>query len=68
MLWNPFSTRARPLATLKGHMASVIDIAISERSNQIISLSLDKTIKVRRHGVLELVCASMVPTSQAAPI
>jgi hypothetical protein len=45
MLWNPFS--CKHIAVLQGHNASVLRVAINERDNQIISMSVDKTIKAR---------------------
>ncbi|KAL3152253.1 hypothetical protein ABBQ32_001332 [Trebouxia sp. C0010 RCD-2024] len=44
MLWNPFQLQS--MATLQGHAAAITHITINERSNQIISLSSDKVIKV----------------------
>lgn len=44
ILFNPFSQK--PLATLLGHNAGIIEVAINDRENQIISLSSDKCVKV----------------------
>lgn len=44
ILFNPFSQK--PLATLLGHNAGVIEVAINDRENQIVSLSSDKCLKV----------------------
>ena len=46
ILWNPFSLK--PLASLIGHAAPVVSVAVHDRGNQLISLSADKCIKVHR--------------------
>lgn len=43
-IWNPYSQA--PLATLSGHLSSIVDVVVNDRYNQIISLGSDKTIKV----------------------
>ena len=43
-LWNIFTKRA--IAELKGHKAAISDILVIEPENQIISLSIDKTIAI----------------------
>ncbi|KAI8898271.1 WD40-repeat-containing domain protein [Globomyces pollinis-pini] len=44
-LWNPHRLH-HPMATLKGHNSPITDIAINEIHGQIISLSIDKNIKI----------------------
>ncbi|KAJ3130047.1 hypothetical protein HK098_006759 [Nowakowskiella sp. JEL0407] len=44
-LWNPHRIH-HPMAALKGHNSPIIDIAINENNEQIISLSVDKVCKV----------------------
>jgi len=44
VLWNIFTKRA--IAELKGHKAAISDILVIEPENQIISLSIDKTIAI----------------------
>ncbi|KAJ1533653.1 EF-hand calcium binding domain 8, partial [Nowakowskiella sp. JEL0078] len=54
-LWNPYRLK-HPMAALKGHNSPIIDITINEQSGQIISLSVDKAIKVwdiRKHQCLQ---------------
>ena len=46
ILWNPFSLK--PLASLIGHAAPIVSVAVHDRGNQLISLSADKCIKVCR--------------------
>ncbi|CEP03071.1 unnamed protein product (mitochondrion) [Plasmodiophora brassicae] len=42
--WDPF--RCREINSLSGHMAAVQQVVVNEDKNQIISLAVDKTIKV----------------------
>lgn len=54
LLWNPFSQK--PMASLAGHAASVQDVLINN-SGQIISLSVDKQIRVwdvRNHRCIQV--------------
>ena len=44
VLWNLFTKK--PIAELTGHKAAVTDILVHEKENQIISLSIDKTIAI----------------------
>ena len=44
LLWNPFTGRA--LGSLQGHTAPVQKVVVNEDDNQLISLSVDKVIKV----------------------
>ncbi|UPR00339.1 WD40 repeat domain-containing protein [Chloropicon primus] len=44
VLWNIFTKRA--IAELKGHKAAISDILVIEPENQIISLSIDKTVAI----------------------
>ncbi len=44
VLWNIFTKRA--VAELNGHKAAISDIIVNEPENQIISLSIDKTIAI----------------------
>ncbi|GAQ84591.1 hypothetical protein KFL_001960080 [Klebsormidium nitens] len=44
LLWSPYS--ARPLATLQGHSAPVMDVFVNESEAQILSLGADKVVKV----------------------
>mmetsp|Transcript_37768 Transcript_37768/g.61203 ORF Transcript_37768/g.61203 Transcript_37768/m.61203 type:complete len:933 (-) Transcript_37768:1406-4204(-) len=56
ILWNPYTSK--PMATLPGHNASVREVIINDRFNQLISLSVDKVIKVwdvRNHRCLQTV-------------
>ena len=36
----------RPIGRLEGHLASISEIVLNESANQLISLSVDKCIKV----------------------
>ena len=54
ILWNPFS--AKVLATLHGHVTSILDIVVNDRDSQVITLGVDKTIKIwdiRNHKCLQ---------------
>ncbi|KAJ3086960.1 hypothetical protein HK102_012084 [Quaeritorhiza haematococci] len=54
-LWNPYRLQ-HPLTALKGHTSPIIDITINELTGQIISLSVDKDIKlwdIRKHTCLQ---------------
>jgi WD40 repeat protein len=44
-LWNPHRLET-PTSSLEGHLAPIVDITINEASNQILSLSSDKVVKV----------------------
>ncbi|KAJ3311082.1 WD40 repeat domain 95 [Boothiomyces sp. JEL0838] len=44
-LWNPHRLQ-HPMATLKGHNSPITEICVNEISGQIISLSLDKQVRV----------------------
>ncbi len=51
--WHPNQIMGRPwvvtrcmLWVVQGHQAGVIDVALDERNNQLISLSSDQTLKV----------------------
>ncbi|KAJ3343207.1 hypothetical protein HDU83_005796 [Entophlyctis luteolus] len=46
-LWNPHRLR-NPMASFKGHNAPIIDLAVNEAHGQVISLSVDDTIKASR--------------------
>lgn len=46
--WDPF--RCREINSLSGHMAAVQQVVVNEDKNQIISVAVDKTIKVRLCG------------------
>ncbi|EQC31722.1 hypothetical protein SDRG_10514 [Saprolegnia diclina VS20] len=54
-IWNPYSSQ-RASATLKGHMASVLHLAVDDDNFQIISVSSDNVFKVwdiRNHRCLQ---------------
>ena len=56
ILWNPITRR--PLHTLTGHTSAVQDVLILEEKHQILSLSVDKQIKVwdiRNHRCIQTV-------------
>ena len=56
ILWNPITRR--PLHTLSGHTSAVQDVLILEERHQILSMSVDKTIKVwdiRNHRCIQTV-------------
>ena len=56
ILWNPITRR--PLHTLAGHTSAVQDVLILEEKHQILSLSVDKQIKVwdiRNHRCIQTV-------------
>lgn len=56
MLWNPYSPKA--MASITGHNATVCDVIVNSDENQIISLSVDKCIKVwdlRNHRCLQTI-------------
>ena len=44
LLWNPFTGKS--VGSLTGHTASVIDVIVNERDNQMLSLSMDKCVKI----------------------
>jgi WD40 repeat protein len=44
-IWNPHRLN-HPSATLKGHSAPIVDISINDIQGQIISISLDKALKI----------------------
>ncbi|KAJ3274070.1 hypothetical protein HDV01_003563 [Terramyces sp. JEL0728] len=44
-LWNPHRLE-HPMAILKGHSSPITEISVNDKSGQIISLSLDKQVKV----------------------
>ena len=44
LLWNPFTGRS--IGTLQGHTASVQDVIVNEQDSQLISVSIDKVIKI----------------------
>eukprot|EP00741_Cyanophora_paradoxa_P015875 tig00020909_g15326.t1 len=56
VLWNPYTSKA--VATLHGHNASVQEVIVNDWHNQLISLSVDKVIKVwdvRNHRCLQTI-------------
>ena len=44
LVWDPFACVT--IQTLIGHSAAIQDVIINSQNNQIISLAVDKTIKV----------------------
>ena len=44
LLWNPFTGRS--IGTLQGHTASVQDVIVNEQDSQLVSVSIDKVIKI----------------------
>ena len=44
LLFNPFTGKS--VGTLAGHSASVCDVIVNEADNQLISLSMDKVVKI----------------------
>jgi len=45
VVWNPFSKNAA-VNFLHGHNAAIVDIALNEEKSQLISLGVDKVIKI----------------------
>jgi WD40 repeat protein len=56
-LWNPVST-SKPMALLKGHVTSVLDVFIHEELGQVLSYSQDLTLKT--WDLREYVCIQSV--------
>lgn len=44
VIWNPYTQK--PMNHLQGHNASILDILMHENQSQLISLSVDKVVKV----------------------
>ena len=44
LMWNPYISK--PIVTLKGHRTPLVDVCFNPEQNQIISLSVDKVVKV----------------------
>ncbi|MCO5601854.1 hypothetical protein L7F22_055979 [Adiantum nelumboides] len=43
-IWNPFT--AKVMGTLIGHQAPVVDVAVNDKHNQVISVASDNLIKI----------------------
>ncbi|KAJ3319916.1 hypothetical protein HDV06_005815 [Boothiomyces sp. JEL0866] len=59
-LWNPHRLQ-HPMATLKGHNSPITEICVNDNSGQIISLSLDKQVKV--WDIRKQVCLQTISNS-----
>lgn len=44
VIWNPYTQKA--MNSLQGHNASIMDVLVNEGQHQLISLSVDKVVKV----------------------
>lgn len=56
-MWSPYAKK--PLIwTLEGHQDGVVGLALNEASNQIISVSADRTIKV--WDIRRLLCVQTI--------
>lgn len=44
IVWNPYTQRA--ITSLQGHNAPVLDVLVNETQHQLISMSVDKVVKV----------------------
>jgi len=44
ILWSPYKRRA--IYTLKGHNAAILDVLVNENQHHLISMSVDKVVKV----------------------
>eukprot|EP00794_Sanderia_malayensis_P009211 gene9211-10185_t len=56
-LWDPYVT-FKPIAVLKGHQASVIDVAVHEELNQVFSYSKDGCL--RSWDIVEFACIQCI--------
>jgi WD40 repeat protein len=44
VIWNPYTQRS--ITSLQGHNASIMDVLVNEAQHQLVSLSVDKVVKV----------------------